>query len=59
MISVFRHISIIYYYYYYYSYPRPFFLAQFGWAAVQVSHLALIPDLSNEESEREELNLIR
>ncbi|KAK3882696.1 hypothetical protein Pcinc_012943 [Petrolisthes cinctipes] len=32
---------------------------QFGWASSQVSHLALIPDLTPVESEREELNLLR
>ncbi|XP_063595503.1 major facilitator superfamily domain-containing protein 12-like [Penaeus indicus] len=34
-------------------------LFQFGWASTQVSHLALIPDLTDSKSEREELNLIR
>ncbi|XP_063847478.1 major facilitator superfamily domain-containing protein 12-like isoform X1 [Scylla paramamosain] len=34
-------------------------LFQFGWAAVQVSHMALSLDLVDRESEREELNLIR
>ncbi|XP_042220071.1 major facilitator superfamily domain-containing protein 12-like [Homarus americanus] len=34
-------------------------LFQFGWAATQVSHLALIPDLTNLEAERDELNIIR
>ncbi|XP_069938787.1 major facilitator superfamily domain-containing protein 12-like isoform X2 [Cherax quadricarinatus] len=34
-------------------------LFQFGWAATQVSHLALIPDLTNVEAERDELNIIR
>ncbi|CAG0885045.1 unnamed protein product [Darwinula stevensoni] len=32
---------------------------QFGWAAVQVAHLALIPDLTPDEHERTELNAIR
>uniref|UniRef100_T1JDD2 Major facilitator superfamily associated domain-containing protein n=1 Tax=Strigamia maritima TaxID=126957 RepID=T1JDD2_STRMM len=32
---------------------------QFGWAAVQVSHLSLIPDLSDDTHERTELNAIR
>lgn len=34
-------------------------LFQVGWAAVQVSHMALSLDLAERESEREELNLIR
>ncbi|XP_045603922.2 major facilitator superfamily domain-containing protein 12 [Procambarus clarkii] len=34
-------------------------LFQFGWAATQVSHLALIPDLTDVEAERDELNIIR
>ncbi|XP_064110613.1 major facilitator superfamily domain-containing protein 12-like [Macrobrachium nipponense] len=34
-------------------------LFQFGWAAVQVSHLALIPDLTDLEAERDELNILR
>ncbi|KAF2353172.1 Major facilitator superfamily domain [Trinorchestia longiramus] len=32
---------------------------QFGWAAVQVSHLALIPALAHTELDRDELNIIR
>uniref|UniRef100_A0A2P2ICJ4 Major facilitator superfamily domain-containing protein 12-like n=1 Tax=Hirondellea gigas TaxID=1518452 RepID=A0A2P2ICJ4_9CRUS len=32
---------------------------QFGWAAVQISHLALIPDLTPKKSQRTELNSIR
>lgn len=32
---------------------------QFGWAAVQVSHLSLIPDLTPVSSERVELNSLR
>lgn len=32
---------------------------QFGWAAVQVAHLALIPDLTTNPSERTELNAYR
>ncbi|XP_018025229.1 major facilitator superfamily domain-containing protein 12 [Hyalella azteca] len=32
---------------------------QFGWASVQVSHLALIPDLASCEADRDELNIIR
>ncbi|XP_076064572.1 major facilitator superfamily domain-containing protein 12-like [Oratosquilla oratoria] len=32
---------------------------QFGWASTQVSHLALIPDLTPLEAERDELNIIR
>lgn len=34
-------------------------LFQFGWAAVQVSHLSLIPDLTPISSERVELNSLR
>ena len=32
---------------------------QLGWASVQISHLSLIPELTNEESERVGLNAIR
>lgn len=32
---------------------------QFGWASVQISHLALIPDLTPKKSQRTELNSIR
>ncbi|XP_078315896.1 major facilitator superfamily domain-containing protein 12-like [Crassostrea virginica] len=32
---------------------------QFGWAATQISHLSLIPDLTSEENERVELNGLR
>ena len=32
---------------------------QFGWASVQISHLALIPELSEDENERVGLNAIR
>ncbi|KAK7075195.1 Major facilitator superfamily domain-containing protein 12 [Halocaridina rubra] len=32
---------------------------QFGWACVQISHLALIPDLTSKKSQRTELNSIR
>ena len=32
---------------------------QFGWAATQVSHLALIPQLTSVESERVELSALR
>ncbi|CAL4094563.1 unnamed protein product, partial [Meganyctiphanes norvegica] len=32
---------------------------QFGWASTQVSHLSLIPDLTTDENERDELNIIR
>lgn len=34
-------------------------ILQFGWGCVQVSHLSLIPELSNSASERVELNAIR
>ena len=32
---------------------------QFGWAATQISHLAMIPEMSSVESVRDELNIIR
>lgn len=32
---------------------------QFGWAATQISHLSLIPDLTPDENERVELNGLR
>jgi Na+/melibiose symporter-like transporter len=32
---------------------------QFGWAAVQISHLSMIPDLTPSEHERTELTAIR
>lgn len=32
---------------------------QFGWAAVQISHLALVPELTLSEHERTELIAIR
>lgn len=32
---------------------------QFGWAAAQISHLAMIPELTHVEAERDELNIIR
>lgn len=32
---------------------------QFGWASVQISHLALIPELTDDENERVGLNAIR
>lgn len=34
-------------------------LFQFGWAAVQISHLSLIPELTRDENERVGLNAIR
>ncbi|CAL4108311.1 unnamed protein product, partial [Meganyctiphanes norvegica] len=34
-------------------------LFQFGWAATQISHLALIPDLTTMKKQRTELNSIR
>ncbi|XP_042228945.1 major facilitator superfamily domain-containing protein 12-like [Homarus americanus] len=34
-------------------------LFQFGWACVQISHLALIPDLTSKKHQRTELNSIR
>ena len=32
---------------------------QFGWAAVQISHLSLIPSLTKSQRERTELNALR
>lgn len=32
---------------------------QFGWAAVQVSHLSLIPDLTSDQNQKTELNALR
>ena len=32
---------------------------QFGWAAVQISHLSLIPEIANKISQKVELNAIR
>nr|XP_006814602.1 PREDICTED: major facilitator superfamily domain-containing protein 12-like [Saccoglossus kowalevskii] len=41
-------------------YYAPFVaIFQFGWASTQISHLALIPELSPNESTRVELNAIR
>ena len=41
-------------------YYAPFvFIFQFGWASTQVSHMALIPDLTICEQERLSLNAIR
>lgn len=41
-------------------YYLPFlFLSQFGWASVQISHLALIPELTSDENQRVGLNTIR
>ena len=34
-------------------------LFQFGWASAQISHLAMIPELTPIEAERDELNIIR
>ncbi|XP_070499463.1 major facilitator superfamily domain-containing protein 12-like [Chironomus tepperi] len=34
-------------------------LFQCGWATVQISHLAIIPEYSNSEKERSELNAVR
>ena len=41
-------------------YYAPFVVIfQFGWAATQISHLSLIPEISGDEGERVELNAIR
>ena len=37
----------------------PIVIFQFGWASVQISHLSLIPELSDHENERVGLNAIR
>ena len=37
----------------------PIVIFQFGWASVQISHLSLIPELTENESERVGLNAIR
>ena len=40
-------------------YAVPITVIQFGWTSVQISHLALIPDLTDDKNERMELNAIR
>ncbi|XP_071952603.1 major facilitator superfamily domain-containing protein 12-like isoform X1 [Antedon mediterranea] len=41
-------------------YYAPFIVIfQFGWASTQISHLALLPELTSNKSERTELNAIR
>lgn len=41
-------------------YYTPFIVIfQFGWAATQISHLSLIPELTNDEEEKCSLNAIR
>ncbi len=37
----------------------PIIVFQFGWASVQISHLSLIPELTNDKNERVGLNAIR
>ncbi len=37
----------------------PIIIFQFGWASVQISHLSLIPELTENENERVGLNAIR
>ena len=37
----------------------PIVIFQFGWASVQISHLSLIPELTDHENERVGLNAIR
>ncbi|XP_033108141.1 major facilitator superfamily domain-containing protein 12-like, partial [Anneissia japonica] len=40
-------------------YYAPFIVIfQFGWASTQIAHLALLPDLTSNKSERTELNAI-
>lgn len=42
------------------AYYSAFVIAfQFGWAATQIAHLSLIPDITSKESQRVELNAIR
>ena len=40
-------------------YAIPIAVIQFGWTSVQISHLALIPELTEDKDERMELNAIR
>ncbi len=40
-------------------YAIPIIVIQFGWTSVQISHLALIPELTEDKDERMELNVIR
>jgi Na+/melibiose symporter-like transporter len=37
----------------------PIIIFQFGWASVQISHLSLIPELTDDKNERVGLNAIR
>lgn len=46
------HIKVIYF-------AIPIIIFQFGWASVQISHLSLIPELTEDENERVGLNAIR
>ena len=46
------HIKVIYF-------SIPIIIFQFGWASVQISHLSLIPELTENENERVGLNAIR
>ncbi len=46
------HIKVIYF-------AVPIVIFQFGWASVQISHLSLIPELTEDENERVGLNVIR
>ena len=34
-------------------------LSNWGWAAIQVSHMSLVPSLSNSRKKRDELNTLR
>ena len=41
-------------------YYAPFIVIfQFGWASTQISHLAMIPELTSSDNSRVELNAIR
>lgn len=40
-------------------YSIPIIIFQFGWASVQISHLSLIPELTDDKNERVGLNAIR
>lgn len=46
------HIKVIYF-------AIPIIIFQFGWASVQISHLSLIPELTEDQNERVGLNAIR
>ncbi len=47
-----QHIKLLYY-------AIPITVIQFGWTSVQISHLALIPEIAVREGDKVELNAIR